>query len=435
MDLYQVLLILITIFSIVMTIQGLFTLFWMLFAWDDPEDIERNKSPKEFHKPKFSFSAIIPARNEENVISDTLMAVSLIDYPEDLKEVIIVCRSDDKTTIAKVKETLKEIDKTNLKLVTFDDYPINKPHGLNIGLREASGDLVVIFDAEDEPHRDIYKIINTVILRDKVDVVQSGIQLMNYKSPWFATINVLEYFFWFKSALHLFAKFGLIPLGGNSVFFKRSWLTKVGGWKEESLTEDADIGIRLSILGAKTRVIYDEAHATQEETPPDLLSFIRQRARWGQGFLQILLSGKWLGLPRFSQKALCLYFFIWPALQVAMCIYIPVSIFIIIFIKAPVIIALLSVVPFYLLVLQLITLNIGLYEFTRDYGLKYSIFSPLKILLTFYPFQFVLGISFLRALTRMILGNYKWEKTLHVNAHRLSKERNPQFAVEREQAI
>jgi hypothetical protein len=41
-----------------------------------------------------------------------------------------------------------------------------------------------------------------------VKVVQAGVQLMNYTSRWYSTLNVLEYFFWFKSRLHYHAKYG-----------------------------------------------------------------------------------------------------------------------------------------------------------------------------------------------------------------------------------
>ena len=77
------------------------------------------------------------------------------------------------------------------RLVTFDDPPINKPHGLNVGLREASGDVVTIFDAEDEPHPDILNVVNTVMVREGAEVVQCGVQLMNYDDRWFSALREL----------------------------------------------------------------------------------------------------------------------------------------------------------------------------------------------------------------------------------------------------
>lgn len=407
-----------TILSLIMTLQGSLTLLFMLYAWENPKRVEKNKSPKKYLKPSLSFSAIIPARHEENVIADTIRAVLKINYPDSLKEVLIVCHPDDRKTINKVKETIAKIDKKNIKLIIFDYLPISKPSALNIGLDETTKQVVAVFDAEDEPHRDIYQIVNTVMLRDKADVVQSGIQLMNFNSRWFSVLNVLEYFFWFKSALHFFTDLGFTPLGGNTVFFRKKLLEKIGGWDNYCLTEDADLGIRLSVLGAKIKVVYDENHVTKEETPSDVASFIRQRSRWDQGFLQILFKKEWLKLPKFSQKLIVAYLLLWPEIQAFLLIYILISIIMISTLKLPVVIAMFSVLPFYILFLQQIVLCVGFYEFTQDYRFKYPLFMPVKIFSFYYPFLIILSVCSLRALRRIIIGHGSWEKTFHLNAHR-----------------
>jgi cellulose synthase/poly-beta-1,6-N-acetylglucosamine synthase-like glycosyltransferase/putative flippase GtrA len=406
------------LFSVLVMAQGLFSFFLMLYAWEDPERAESAKSPEHYAVPLLSFTALIPARHEVRVIGSTLRAIADIDYPEEMKEVIVICRVDDTETIAAAERAIEAIGKSNIRLVVFDGYPINKPHGLNIGLARATKDVVTVFDAEDEPHRDIYHVINTVMLRDNADVVQSGVQLMNYRSRWFSMFNVLEYFFWFKSALHFFARVGFIPLGGNTVFFKRSWLTAVGGWDDYCLTEDADIGVRLSVAGARIRVVYDEAHVTKEETPPTLSSFIRQRTRWNQGFLQIVKKNTWLKVPKLSQKLLAVYVLVWAVMQAVLFLYLPFSVWMILAVKLPVSVALVANLPLYIVLLHFITYNVGLYEFTKQYKLCYPLWLPLKALLFFYPFQAVLGLSAFRAVSRMLRGDGSWEKTPHTNAHR-----------------
>ena len=109
-------------------------------------------------------------------------------------------------------------------MVVFHDKPINKPHGLNAALPKAKHDVVTIFDAEDDIHPDIFNVVNTVMESEHVKVVQAGVQLMNFDSSWYSALNVLEYFFWFKSRLHYHARLGAIPLGGNTVFFDRELL-------------------------------------------------------------------------------------------------------------------------------------------------------------------------------------------------------------------
>ena len=186
------------------------------------------------------------------------------NYPLSLLEVMVICSIDDTGTIAKAQQKIAQLRRrgvTNVQVIAFKNIPINKPHGLNVGLRHAHNEVVTIFDAEDDIHPDIFNVVNTVMLEEKVSVVQCGVQLMNYQDKWYSALNVLEYFFWFKSRLHYHARLGMTPLGGNTVFFTRQVLERVGGWDEQDLTEDADIGIRLSLMGERMRVVYDDTAA------------------------------------------------------------------------------------------------------------------------------------------------------------------------------
>lgn len=416
--------------SLVITIQSLFTLVGMMYAWETPKRVDHNRSPKQFLTPQYSFTALIPALHEEAVIRDTIRAAAAIDYPEHLKEIIVICRADDTATIEAARKTIKELHSLNVRLLIPDFRPKNKPDKLNFGLQNAKHEVVCVFDAEDTPHRDIYHVVNTVMQRDHADVVQSGVQLVNFRSTWFSTLNVLEYFFWFKSVLHFFAKQEVIPLGGNTVFFKKDWLQKVNGWDANCLTEDADIGIKLSTAGARIRIIYDEIHATQEETPGTLTSFIKQRTRWNQGFLEVYKKGDWKHLPRLSQKLLVGYILIWPEIQAFLFFYVILSVIMMFTVKLPILITLISMLPFYILILHLVIMNIGLYEFTKKYKMAYPVWMPFKVVATFVPFQIALGISAVRAVYRNILHRNAWEKTEHINAHRVAEKPSSAMTVQ-----
>lgn len=417
LGLYESLIITLVTISLIMVAQGLFSLYCALYTWDKPEKVVGNKSPERYTTPKYTFTALLPARNEEEVIGYTIQAVSEIDYPEDLTEIIVLCRQDDTGTIAAANNAIKRLGKTNIRIIA-DTNPRSKPAKLNIGAKAATKNIVCVFDAEDTPHKDIYNIVNTVLIERKADVVQCGVQLMNFDSKWFSALNVLEYYFWFKSALQFFAKVGLITLGGNTVFFKKSWLKRIGGWDETCLTEDADVGIKLSIAGARIEVLYDQEHATQEETPHDIENFIKQRTRWCQGFIQVLLKGEWKNLKKTSQKFLAIYLLGWPLLNAIMFMYIPISLALMFFVKLPVWATMITILPIYVLIFQLIVILVGFRQFIIDYKLKSSWYFPLYILLWFFPYQLLLGLGSYRAVFRLMSGQMSWEKTAHVNAHR-----------------
>ncbi len=241
---------------------------------------------------------------------------------------------------------------------------------------------------------------------------------MNFADRWFSALNVLEYFFWFRSRMHFHAKLNMVALGGNTVFLDRRCLVALGGWDQTCLTEDADVGVRLSAAGVPIRVLYDDRYVTREETPPTVSQFIKQRTRWNQGFLQVLGKGDWLRLPSWRQRLLAAYTLASPLLQAVMMLYVPFSLWTMLFVKTPTIVAMLSALPLYALAVQFAVNLVGLYEFTNVHGLRPRIATPIMLLLVYLPYQWMLCASAVRALWRQLRGVSAWEKTTHTGAHR-----------------
>jgi len=405
-----------------MTAQAFFNIRLRLFIWEKPDHAGLNHAPTVYREPCLSFTILLPARHEEDVYRETIQKIYHLRYPKALMQLIAICREDDPGTIAEARATIDALGDPNVQLLIFNDQPINKPHGLNLGLRIAHGDVVTIFDAEDEPHPDILNIINTIMLNDDVDVVQSGVQLMNHNTKWFCFLNVLEYFFWFKSSMHFFARIGMIPLGGNTVFVRRELLEQLGGWDEYCLTEDADLGIRLSLAHARIRIIYDDEYVTREETPHTIAQFIKQRTRWNQGFIQILFKGEWLHLEKLSQRLLALYVLVLPELQAFFVLMIPMSLGMIFFVKFPLWLAMFTFVPLYCLILAVFIDLVGLRQFLKAHKRRWSWREAIITVLAFFPYQWILGIGALRAVYRYVRGASNWEKTAHVGQHRAFSE-------------
>jgi cellulose synthase/poly-beta-1,6-N-acetylglucosamine synthase-like glycosyltransferase/transposase len=404
--------------SLVFFAQSIFSLYLMLYSWEHPERLEASRGPCSFLPPQLSFTVLLPARHEEAVIYETIKRVWAANYPSDLLEIVVICHIDDTGTIAEAQRAIREIDSSRVRVVTFCTPPINKPRGLNAGFQQTSNQVVTIFDAEDDMDSNIFNVVNTIMLEEKVGIVQAGVQLMNFRDHWFAIHNCVEYFFWFKSRLHFHAKVGMIPLGGNTVFFRRDLIERIGGWDEYCLTEDADIGLRLSGLGEPIRVVYDKQHISREETPPTVASFIRQRTRWQQGFLQVLRKGSWLALPRLSQRLLAISTLSYPFLQALLALLWLPAIVAVLWLKLPVLVAMISFLPLYALFLQFLATIVGAFAFTREYGSKFPLFMPISMSITFLPYQYLLGISAIRAIYRELRQMHNWEKTEHAGAHR-----------------
>src|SRR5215472_8426861 len=213
-----------------MTAQAIFSIRLRLYIWEEPEQAWLNSAPTIYRPPQLSFTILLPAYHEEELYADTIQKVYDLNYPKQLVQVLALLREHDTGTIKVAREKLKQLHAPNVQLLITNDKHGGKPHQLNLGLKVATRDIVTIFDAEDEPHPDILQVINTIFLNESVDAVQSGVQLMNYNTKWFCFLNVLEYFFWFKSSLHFFARCGMTPLGGNTVFVRTRLMERLGGW-------------------------------------------------------------------------------------------------------------------------------------------------------------------------------------------------------------
>ncbi len=408
----------IAVISLILAVQAFFSAQLMLYSWEDTSRLALSKPPSHLAPPKYSFSILLPARDEEKVIGHTIAQIWNTDYPNVLKEIFVICHVSDELTIQAAQQALNDIGSPRNRVLTFSDSPINKPHGLNVGLRQSTHDFITVFDSEDDVSPDLFRVVNTILIEEGVNIVQGGVQLMNFRDHWFSAHNCLEYFYWFKSRLHFQAAKQIVPLGGNTVFFSRQLLEQVGGWNEHCLTEDAEIGLQLSALGEPIRVFYDTHLSTREETPESIGQFIKQRTRWHQGFLQILFRGTWRKLPGFQQRMLAIYIFSYPWFLAAILLVTPVMILAGILIKLSVWIAILSFIPLYGLICQAFLSVYGLIAFAREYKLRYSLWDLIVLIITFIPYQLLQGVSALRATWRELMGKSDWEKTSHAGAHR-----------------
>jgi cellulose synthase/poly-beta-1,6-N-acetylglucosamine synthase-like glycosyltransferase len=388
-------------------------LVWTLDAWRTPDSSTEARLDGGDLVPTNSFSLIVPARHEETVLEMTLARLIRSDHPA--FEVLVVVGADDPGT-REVAERMADRHAELIKVVVDSSWPKNKPAALNAALPHCAGTITGVFDAEDDVHPALLRRVDQCLQRTDADVVQGGVQLMNFRSNWYALHNVLEYYFWFRSRLQFHARHRFIPLGGNTVFIRTQVLRAVGGWDPDSLAEDCELGVRLSALGAHTVVCYEPELVTREECPPTLSAFVRQRTRWNQGYLQTLSKGYWRRLP-LRQRALGAYVLAMPYAMAIAWLLVPVAIGTAVAMKAPIPITLVSFLPAVPMLSMLAVEVAGLGEFCRTYQERASMGDYGRLVLGLPLYQIVLGLAAARAVAREVRGTRGWEKTAHLGLH------------------
>ncbi|MCM0620597.1 glycosyltransferase [Nocardioides bruguierae] len=400
--------------SAVMTFVAGTTLLWMLHAWRSTESLRTTGFAAAPVPPQRRFTVLLPARHEEQVLGHTIDRLAASDHPD--LEIIVIIGHDDPGTEA-VARAAEERHPTLVKVVIDHSEPKNKPRGMNTALPHVTGDVVGVFDAEDEVHPRLLSLVDARFTETGADLVQGGVQLMNVQTTWWSLRNCLEYYFWFRSRLHFHAEQHFIPLGGNTIFVRTDLLREAGGWDGDCLAEDCELGVRLSTGGATVAVAYDTDVVTREETPGSVRSLVKQRTRWSQGFLQVLGKGIWKQLPTRRQRLLARYTLAMPFLQAFTGVMIPVSIGLVLFAKVPTLVALLSFVPVVPTLVTIVVEAAGLGEFARAYGVRLRPWDYLRLVLGTFPYQVLLAFAALRAAWRELRGDSSWEKTEHTGAH------------------
>ena len=89
-------------------------------------------------------------------------------------------------------------------------------------------------------------------------------------------------------------------LTGTLSVISKSALISVGAWRADTVTEDAELGLRLSRRGYRGRFV--EQEVGRGLLPFDMLSLHRQRYRWTAGNVRTLMTGlRGLGFARTLQ--------------------------------------------------------------------------------------------------------------------------------------
>src|SRR2546421_2814355 len=390
------------------------TLWWTMHAWRPPQTLAATGFAAPDGTHAVSFSLLVPARHEEAVLAHTV--TRLLESTHTDYEIIIMVGHDDPGT-AEVARQLAQRRPGRITVVTDSNPRKNKPRALNGALPYCRGDVVGVFDAEDQVHPLLLEHVDHAFRATGADVVQGGVQLINYHSSWYSLHNCLEYFFWFRSRLHLHAAKGFIPLVGNTVFVRTEVLRAANGWDGSCLAEDCDLGVRLSSRGKKVVVAYDSSMVTREETPDSLVGLFRQRTRWNQGFLQVFRKGEWRKLPTFGQRLLARYTLTGPFLQAFSGAVIPIGVAVAVFANLGIGAALFTFVPVVPMGMNLVFQAVGLRDFGKQYDLRIRIRDYTRLVVGAFPHMVVLSSAAVRAGWPENTGRRNWELTRHVGAH------------------
>ena len=232
-------------------------------------------------------SIVVPARNEEDNIEHCLKVLIKSHYPKELYEIIVVNdRSDDKTQ--EIIETFIQ-NHQNIRLVNVKEKREHrnlqgKPGALDIGIRNAIGEYVLMRDADCKVNKNWIGNIALTFVQNNCDFIASYTLIRKSRSL-FEHLQEIEWLF-----MHTMASAGIglnQPLGcfGNNTAIKKRCYLEIGGYENIpfSVTEDLAILQTLTRKNFKANYICNPKATVKTEPVQTIKEYLAQHHRWTTG--------------------------------------------------------------------------------------------------------------------------------------------------------
>ena len=249
-----------------------------------------NEIPQLKESEILPITVIIPALNEERTIVKCVDSIMAADYPRDKLEVIIAYEVPPRCTDSTPALALQLAKKyPQVKPAPNDNgHSGSKAGAINNSLGLAKGTIIGIYDAD-------HTIENSALLRvsaqfsmhPDLDCLGGKVTIRDINYNWFTALignecTVLNNFSRYISQLFT----GRHMVYGSNLFIKKDVLEKIGGFDEASLTEDCDLGMKLTF--GNYNMMIDYSIKSYEQPAITVRDWWHQRVRWTWGGISVL---------------------------------------------------------------------------------------------------------------------------------------------------
>ena len=232
---------------------------------------KRHRTPTPVELP--TVSVVIPAHNEARVIGKTLRSLLAASG---VHEIIVVDDGSDDATEAVARR---------YPCTVMSQPQSGKAIALNNGVAAATGDVIVVIDADTIVSPELIETMAVHFVDGGVGAVAGNVKVGNRRRL-LARLQALEYIVSLNLDRRAQAVLNVVAVvPGAAGAFRRSALLSSGGFVDDTLVEDADLTVMLLLAG--WRIVYEPAAVAWTEAPESTNDVIRQRRRWSYGTVEV----------------------------------------------------------------------------------------------------------------------------------------------------
>ena len=253
----------------------------------------------------------VPAYNEPPAMMiETLNALSRLDYP-DFEVIVMDNNTKDPDVWQPVEAHCARLGE-RFRFFHEDPLPGFKAGALNFALQQTTpeAEIIAVIDSDYIVEPCWLRQLAPHFADAEVAIVQAPQDYRDDNENAFKAMSYAEYRGFFYIGMVTRNERNAIIQHGTMTMVRRSVLEEVGRWGESTITEDAELGLRIFEHGYKAS--YTPRSYGRGIMPDTFDDYKKQRYRWAFGAMQILRehAGALLGLNRTKLEAGQRYHFV-----------------------------------------------------------------------------------------------------------------------------
>ncbi len=272
--------------------------------------------PDKGYRP--TVSIIIPAKNEEEAIQNTILCALNSDYPQDKLDVVVIDDGSTDRTAEKIEELTKKSER-----ITFIKHKVNQGKRISMadGIKVAKGEFIVSIDSDSYVKSDAIALMVQPFTDPKVTAVCGHGNVSNKDKNILTKIQHSWYQEMFYILKSMESELGGVNCcsGILAAYRKENVLNIIDEWLGQNffgipiiISDDRQL-TNLSLRGSNSistkeaKVVYQSNAIVYTAAPDNMKQFLKQQIRWRRGSLHgTLFASKFMWKKKFP---IPLYFY------------------------------------------------------------------------------------------------------------------------------
>jgi len=253
-----------------------------------------------FHKPvtidptyEPTISFVVPAKNEEDNIAETIRRFAEVDYPNEKIEVILINDGSTDNTLGEMRRVADEIS-PKVKRVEVVDWQVNrgKRHGMHEGVIRSKHDIIIFVDSDSFIEPDCARHLVKFFSDKEIGAVSGHTDVHNRDTNLLTAMQGVRYYIAFtvyKAAESIFGSVTCCP-GCCSAYRREYLLPIIDDWLNQTfLGGECTFGDDRSLTNfiiRQYRACYSYEARAHTVVPDNFRTYLRQQQRWKKSWVR-----------------------------------------------------------------------------------------------------------------------------------------------------